>query len=72
VEHPAVNLTPQEIESVAGDMARLSQARNLAIVVLSATPDLGRAFVERMLVLNAATGALTEQKRGVLGRLFGR
>jgi len=25
-----------------------------------------------MLVLNAATGALTEQKRGVLGRLFGR
>ena len=72
VEHPALNLTPQEIESVAADMARLSEERNLAIVVLSATPDLGRAFVERMLVLNAATGALTEEKRGVLGRLFGR
>ena len=41
--------------------------RKLAVIVLSATPDLGRAFVERMLILNAATGALTEEKRGVLG-----
>ncbi len=72
VEHPAVNLTPQEMTSVSGDVARVSKARGLAVIVLSATPDLGRAFVERMLILNAATGALTEERRGVLGRIFGR
>jgi ABC-type transporter Mla maintaining outer membrane lipid asymmetry ATPase subunit MlaF len=72
VEHPALNLTPQEMASVGDDLARLSKARGLAVVVLSATPDLGRAFVERVLILNPATGALTEEQRGMLGRIFGR
>ena len=72
VEHPAVNLTPQEIASVGNDIARLSKTRGVAAIVLSATPDLGRAFVDRMFMLNPATGALTEEKRGVFGRLFGR
>jgi ABC-type transporter Mla maintaining outer membrane lipid asymmetry ATPase subunit MlaF len=72
VEHPSVNLTPQEMASVGADVARLSQTRGLAVVVLSATPDHGRALVERMLILNAATGALTEENRGVLRRIFGR
>jgi ABC-type transporter Mla maintaining outer membrane lipid asymmetry ATPase subunit MlaF len=72
VEHPAANLTPEEMKSVGADVARLSKRRTLAVIVLSATPDLGRAFVERMLILNPATGALTEEKRGLLGRLFGR
>ena len=72
VEHPAANLTPEEMTSVGADVARVSKRRTLAVIVLSATPDLGRGFVDRMLILNPATGALTEEKRGVLGRLFGR
>jgi len=72
VEHPAVNLTPEEMVSVGQDVARVTQSRGVAVIVLSATPDLGRAFVDRMLVLNAATGVLTEEKRGILGRLLGR
>jgi ABC-type transporter Mla maintaining outer membrane lipid asymmetry ATPase subunit MlaF len=72
VEHPAANLTADEMKRLGDDVARMSKARSLAVIVLSATPDLGRAFVERMLILNAATGALTEEKRGVLGRIFGR
>jgi ABC-type transporter Mla maintaining outer membrane lipid asymmetry ATPase subunit MlaF len=72
VEHPAVNLTPEEMKSVGADVARVSRGRTLTVIVLSATPDLGRPFVERMLVLNPATGTLTEEKAGVLGRLFGR
>jgi ABC-type transporter Mla maintaining outer membrane lipid asymmetry ATPase subunit MlaF len=72
VEHPAVNLTSQEIAGVASDVARVSKARQVAVIVLSATPDLGRAFVERMLILNTATGALTEERRGVWGRILGR
>jgi ABC-type transporter Mla maintaining outer membrane lipid asymmetry ATPase subunit MlaF len=70
VEHPAVNLTGEEMKSIGDDIARLSVRRGLAVVVLSATSDLGRAFVERVLTLNAATGALTEEKRRVLGRIF--
>jgi ABC-type transporter Mla maintaining outer membrane lipid asymmetry ATPase subunit MlaF len=72
VEHPAVNLTPQEIASVAEDVARVAKMRGIAVIVLSATPDLGRAFVDRMLLLNTATGALTEEKRGVWSRILGR
>jgi ABC-type transporter Mla maintaining outer membrane lipid asymmetry ATPase subunit MlaF len=72
VEHPAANLTPEEVTSVGVDVARVSKRRTLAVIVLSATPDLGRGFVDRMLILNPATGALTEEKRGVLGQLFGR
>jgi ABC-type transporter Mla maintaining outer membrane lipid asymmetry ATPase subunit MlaF len=72
VEHPAANLTPEEMTSVGVDVARVSKRRTLAVIVLSATPDLGRGFVDRMMILNPATGALTEEKRGVLGRLFGR
>jgi ABC-type transporter Mla maintaining outer membrane lipid asymmetry ATPase subunit MlaF len=72
VEHPAANLTPEEMTSVGVDVARVSERRTLAVIVLSATPDLGRPFVNRMLILNPATGALTEEKRGVLGQLFGR
>ena len=72
VEHPAANLTPEEMTSVGADVARVSKRRTLAVIVLSATPDLGRGFVDRMLILNPATGALTEEKRGVLGRLVGR
>ena len=72
VEHPAVNLTPQEIASLGNDVARVSKARGMAVIVLSATPDLGRAFVDRMLILNAATGALTEEKRSVWSRILGK
>jgi ABC-type transporter Mla maintaining outer membrane lipid asymmetry ATPase subunit MlaF len=72
VEHPAVNLTAEEMVSVGQDVARVTKSRGVAVIVLSATPDLGRAFVDQMLVLNSATGALAEEKRGVLGRIFGR
>ena len=72
VEHPAANLTPEEMTSVGADVARVSKRRTLAVIVLSATPISVAAFVDRMLILNAATGDLTEEKRGLLGRLFGR
>jgi ABC-type transporter Mla maintaining outer membrane lipid asymmetry ATPase subunit MlaF len=72
VEHPAANLSPEDMVSVGQDVARLSTSRNIAVIVLCATPDLGRAFVAQMLTLNAASGALTPEKRGILGRLRGR
>jgi ABC-type transporter Mla maintaining outer membrane lipid asymmetry ATPase subunit MlaF len=72
VEHPAANLAPEQMTRVATDIARLSKSRGIAVVVLAATPDLARPFVDRLLVLNAATGRLAEERRGVLGRLFGR
>jgi len=72
VEHPAVNLTGAEMTSIGEDIARLSQHRAVAVIVLCATPDLGRTLVERMLALNGATGALTEEKRRILRRMLGR
>jgi ABC-type transporter Mla maintaining outer membrane lipid asymmetry ATPase subunit MlaF len=72
VEHPAANLTPEEVVAMANDIAHVSKTRGMAVIVLSAAPDLGRAFVDRMLILHAGTGMLTEEKRGMLGRLFGR
>ena len=41
VEHPAVNLTPQEMASVGRRRGARVEVRGLAVVVLSATPDLG-------------------------------
>jgi ABC-type transporter Mla maintaining outer membrane lipid asymmetry ATPase subunit MlaF len=71
VEHPAAGLTSEEVLGLAGDLARVAEARRLAVIVLSASADLGRPFVERLLILNAANGELTEERRGVLKRLFG-
>jgi ABC-type transporter Mla maintaining outer membrane lipid asymmetry ATPase subunit MlaF len=72
VEHPAAGLTSEEVTRLAADLSRVASARHLAVIVLSANADLGRPFVERLLILNAATGELTEERRGVLKRLFGR
>ena len=71
VEHPAAGLTSEEVLRLAADLARVAEARRLAVIVLSASADLGRPFVERLLILNAASGELTEERRGVLKRLFG-
>jgi ABC-type transporter Mla maintaining outer membrane lipid asymmetry ATPase subunit MlaF len=72
LEHPAAGLTAEEVTRLAADLSRVANARHLAVVVLSANADLGRPFVERLLILNAATGELTEERRGALKRLFGR
>jgi ABC-type transporter Mla maintaining outer membrane lipid asymmetry ATPase subunit MlaF len=71
VEHPAAGLIAEEMTGLAADLSRVAGARRLAVIVLSASADLGRPFVERLLILNAATGELTEERRGVLKRLFG-
>jgi ABC-type transporter Mla maintaining outer membrane lipid asymmetry ATPase subunit MlaF len=71
IEHPRAGLAEHEVPAFAADLARLSDARRLAVVVLAADPDHARPFAPRVLVLNGGTGELTEPKRpGLFSRLL--
>lgn len=73
IEHPRAGLQEGEVSAFASDLARLAEARGLAVVVLAADPEHARPFATRVLVLNGGTGELTDPKKaGLLSRLIGR
>jgi ABC-type transporter Mla maintaining outer membrane lipid asymmetry ATPase subunit MlaF len=70
LEHPLAGLAGRDAALLAADLARLAERRALAVVVLAADADQARPFARRVLQLNGGTGALTEARGGLLGRLF--
>jgi ABC-type transporter Mla maintaining outer membrane lipid asymmetry ATPase subunit MlaF len=73
VEHPIAGVEPADVPALAGDLARGARSRELAVVVLAAGVETARPFAERVLVLNAATGDLSDARSGgVLKRWFSR
>lgn len=71
VEHPLAGVDPGDVSGLGADLARVAQARSLAVVVLAGSVEAARPFAPRVLTLNAATGDLTEVKTSLLTRLFG-
>lgn len=73
VEHPLAGLSSADVASLAADLARVAESRGLGVVVLAANAEAARPFATRVLLLNGATGELTEARGdGVLKRLFSR
>jgi ABC-type transporter Mla maintaining outer membrane lipid asymmetry ATPase subunit MlaF len=71
IEHPIASLGPDQVGPFAADLARVSAARGLGVIVLAAEAEHARPFVSCVLVLNGGTGELTEAKRpGLLSRLM--
>ena len=71
VEHPSADVPPAELSALAEDLRRAAGARGVSLVVLAATAEVGRPFAGRVLVLNAATGELSEARPGALRRMLG-
>jgi ABC-type branched-subunit amino acid transport system ATPase component len=72
VEHPRAGVADAEVGALSGDLAKVATARGIAVIVLAAGVDAARPFAPRVFALNAATGDLTEEKAGLLKRLFAR
>jgi ABC-type transporter Mla maintaining outer membrane lipid asymmetry ATPase subunit MlaF len=71
IEHPTAGVDPSEIGALADDVRRAAVARGLAVVVLASEPHYAEWFAPRLLQLQAATGDLTELRKGLLKQIFG-
>jgi ABC-type transporter Mla maintaining outer membrane lipid asymmetry ATPase subunit MlaF len=58
-EHPNASLSPAEAPVFAADLARVSRARDLACLVLTADRTFASAVADEVLSFEAATGAFT-------------
>ena len=68
-EHPSASLPRDRVAQVAADLARVAQARELAVLTITADREFARALGGDVLTHEPATGALKPQ--GVWRRLFG-
>lgn len=57
-EHPNATLTRSEAASFAADFARITSARGLASLILTADATFARSIADRVLQLEAASGVL--------------
>ena len=64
-EHPNALLTREEAPRFASDLARISEQRGIAALVMTADPAFARAVASRVLELQPATGALLEKRFGL-------
>lgn len=67
-EHPSASLPRDRVTPVAGDLAGLAKARNLAVLTITADAEFARALGGEVLTHEPATGALKHQS--VWRRLF--
>lgn len=68
-EHPSASLPRDKVAPVATDLARIAQARNLAVLTITADPEFARALGGDTLIHEPATGVLKVQS--IWRRLFG-
>lgn len=64
LEHPTAHVEPADREPLAADIARVSAQRALASLVLTMDQAFARTWGDRVLRLNAATGALRQEGKG--------
>jgi ABC-type transporter Mla maintaining outer membrane lipid asymmetry ATPase subunit MlaF len=64
VEHPTAAVPQPEHRALASLIARVSDARGLATLVVTMDQTFGTAVAHRMLALNGATGELKPVKKG--------
>jgi ABC-type transporter Mla maintaining outer membrane lipid asymmetry ATPase subunit MlaF len=68
-EHPSATLPRDAVHAYGADIARIAQARGLAVLAITADVALARALGGDVLTLDAATGAL--RSGGIWRKLFG-
>jgi ABC-type transporter Mla maintaining outer membrane lipid asymmetry ATPase subunit MlaF len=64
VEHPTAQIDEHDRPALAADLVRVTEARRLAVVIMTNDEAFARAVAPRSLRLNAATGDLVPLKRG--------
>jgi ABC-type transporter Mla maintaining outer membrane lipid asymmetry ATPase subunit MlaF len=67
VEHPTASLPPAEHAALAAVIARLTDARQLATIIVTMDKSFGLAAAQRVLALDGATGELRRVKKGWFG-----
>jgi ABC-type lipoprotein export system ATPase subunit len=68
-EHPSASLPRDVVTNIAGHLARIAKARNLAVLTITADVEFARALGGETLMHEPATGALKTQS--AWRRLFG-
>ncbi len=64
VEHPTAQIDERDRSALAADLVRVTEARRLAVVIMTNDEAFARAVASRSLRLNPATGDLVPLKRG--------
>jgi ABC-type lipoprotein export system ATPase subunit len=64
-EHPNAVLPDEDSSGFAADLARITQQRGMAALVMTADPTFARVAASRVLELQPATGALLEKRFGL-------
>jgi len=64
-EHPNALIPPEETSRFASDLARITEQRGIAALVLTADPAFARAVAPRVLEVQLSTGALVEKRFGL-------
>jgi|SRR5687768_10863940 len=64
-EHPNALLPREESSRFASDLARITEQRGIAALVMTADPAFARSVASRVLELQPATGAFLEKKLGL-------
>jgi len=70
LEHAQAGLSADAAAVLGADIRRIASARGCALVALTAVPEFAAAVAPRVLVLDAASGRLSERRRN--WSLFGR
>lgn len=68
-EHPSASLPRETVQAFGADLARLTRARGLALLALTADDELAKAIGGQRLELVAATGEL--KAPGLFKKIFG-
>jgi ABC-type transporter Mla maintaining outer membrane lipid asymmetry ATPase subunit MlaF len=68
LDHASAGLSPSETRAFGADVADVARRRGAAVIAASADSEFAKAVADRVLTLNPATGALTEQRRGWFSR----
>jgi ABC-type transporter Mla maintaining outer membrane lipid asymmetry ATPase subunit MlaF len=64
LEHASAGLTPADQQGFAADIAAIARRRGSAVIAATADGSFARAVADRVLTLNAASGALAESSGG--------
>ena len=64
LEHVTAGLTPGDVNTFGGELRAIAGSRGVAMVMLTADEEFGRAAATRVLTIDLATGRLAERRRG--------
>jgi ABC-type transporter Mla maintaining outer membrane lipid asymmetry ATPase subunit MlaF len=72
LEHASAGLSPEDATTFGSTIRRIASRRGIAILAVTANDAFAKSVAARLLRHEPATGRLTDQRGGFLGRLFSR